>query len=400
MLDIAQAALTSVHGRRRVADALREYPPQGRVQVIAIGKAAAAMMAGALDALGKRLARGMIVTKDGHGDRVLAQRSNIIHREAGHPLPDARSLDAGAALLEFIDSTPRDAQMLFLISGGASSLVEVLPQGVTLDDLQQANAWLLGSGLDIAAMNTVRKALSAIKGGKLAAHLHGRAALALLISDVRGDDPAVIGSGLLAVDAGVPSLDGLALPTWLARLCRLTAAPSSVVPVNIGMHVIARLADAKRAAAREATTLGYSACVHDEFIDGAASTAGQRLAQSLIHAAPGVHIWGGETTVLLPPQPGRGGRNQSLALAGALELQGCDDVALLALGSDGSDGPTEDAGALVDGGTIARGELAGLDARHCLANADAGSFLEESGDLIHTGPTGTNVMDLVLALKL
>ena len=192
----------------------------------------------------------------------------------------------------------------------------------------------------------------------------------------------------------------MALPRWLAQQCRLAPAYSGVALANIKMHVIARLADAKRAAAREATTLGYSVHIHDEFIDGAASTAGQRLAQSLSHAAPGVHIWGGETTVLLPAQPGRGGRNQSLALAGALELQRRDDAMLLALGSDGSDGPTEDAGGLVDGGTIARGERAGLDAAHCLESADAGTFLEASGDLVHTGPTGTNVMDLVLGLKL
>lgn len=399
VLRIAQAALAAVQGRARVADFLRSSSLPESVQLIAIGKAAAAMATGACDVLGERIVRGLIVTKTGHGDAALERRPGFQCLEAGHPQPDARSLAAGAALLAFIADAPATAPLLFLISGGASSLVEVLPEGVTLADLQRANAWLLGSGLDIAAMNTVRKALSTIKGGRLAAYLQGRRAQVLLISDVRGDDPAVIGSGLLATDAGAPRPDELALLPWLVQLCRQAPAHSDALPAHVDMHVIARLEDAKCAAALEAATLDYKVFVHDDFIDGAANTAGQHLAQSLIHAAPGVHIWGGETTVLLPPQPGRGGRNQSLALAAALALQGRDDVVLLALGSDGTDGPTEDAGALVDGGTIARGELAGLDARHCLVNADAGSFLEESGDLVHTGPTGTNVMDIMIGLK-
>ena len=399
VLHIAQAALAAVQGQTRVAEFLRATPLPEAVQLIAIGKAAASMATGACDVLGERVVRGLIVTKTGHGDVALERRPGFQCLETGHPQPDARSLTAGAALLAFIATAPATAPLLFLISGGASSLVEVLPDGITLDDLQRTNAWLLGSGLDIAAMNTVRKALSAIKGGRLLAHLQGRPAQVLLISDVRGDDPAVIGSGLLAADSAAPHLEDLALPPWLAQLCRQAPSHRDAVPANVEMHVIARLTDAKRAAAREAMALGYSVFDYDEFIDGAASAVGQRLAQSLVHAAPGVHIWGGETTVQLPPQPGRGGRNQSLALAAALALQGHDDVLLLALGSDGSDGPTEDAGALVDGGTIARGELAGLDARHCLANADAGSFLEQSGDLVHTGPTGTNVMDLMIGLK-
>lgn len=399
MLHIAQAALVAVQGRTCVAEFLRTPPLPEPVQLIAIGKAAASMAAGACDVLGERIVRGLIVTKSGHGDAALERRPGFQCLEAGHPQLDARSLDTGAALLAFIATTPASAHLLFLISGGASSLVEVLPSGVTLTDLQRANAWLLGSGLDIAALNTVRKTLSAIKGGRLLEHLQGREAQVLLISDVRGDDPAVIGSGLLTTAADAMRVDALPLPAWLLQLCREAPAHSDEIPVRVDAQVIARLEDAKCAAAGAATRLGYSVYVHDEFIDGAASVAGQRLAQSLIHAAPGVHIWGGETTVLLPPQPGRGGRNQSLALAAALELQGRDDVVLLALGSDGSDGPTEDAGALVDGGTIARGEFAGLDARQCLANADAGRFLEESGDLVHTGPTGTNVMDLMIGLK-
>ncbi|MCK7580211.1 MAG: hypothetical protein MZV65_34185 [Chromatiales bacterium] len=142
------------------------------------------------------------------------------------------------------------------------------------------------------------------------------------------------------------------------------------------------------------------AIAEPEFITGDAATVGARLAQGLRAAAPGtVRVWGGETTVTLPPRPGRGGRCQQLALAAALELNGSTGTWLLAAGTDGSDGPTEDAGALVDGGTIGRGELAGADAVAALGAADAGSFLEASGDLVQTGPTGTNVMDLMLGLR-
>ena len=395
VLAIAQAALAAVHGRTVVADDLRAHPLSGVVHVVAIGKAAAAMTMGALNVLGERVMRGFVVTKTGHGDVALTLRSNLVCREAGHPLPDVHSLEAGAALLDFIASTPRDASLLFLISGGASSLVEVPSDSVTLDDLRRANAWLLGSGLDITAMNAVRKALSAIKGGKLAARLQGRRAVALLISDVRGDDPAVIGSGLLVADPAAPRLE--VLPDWLTALCRHSPVVDCSACVDV--RIVARLADAQRAALRQAQALGYDCCLHEVFLAGDARAAGQRVARALMESAPGVQIWGGETTVVLPAQPGRGGRNQTLALAAALELNGRDDCVLLALGSDGTDGPTEDAGALVDGGTIARGELGGVDAECCLAGADSGKFLEASGDLVDTGPTGTNVMDLVIGIK-
>jgi hydroxypyruvate reductase len=147
--------------------------------------------------------------------------------------------------------------------------------------------------------------------------------------------------------------------------------------------------------------LGYPASVHERLIQGDALQAGGRLADWLARQAPaGIHIWGGETTVTLPPQPGRGGRNQSLALAAAIRLAGNDQVAMLAAGTDGTDGPGQDAGGLVDGSSLARGAERGLDAQTSLEAADAGHFLHAAGDLLYTGPTGTNVMDLVLGLKL
>ena len=295
-----------------------------------------------------------------------------------------------------------DAELLFLISGGASSLVERLVDGVTLDDLQRVNQWLLASGLDIHTMNYVRKSLSLIKGGRLAHTLGGRKTLALLISDVPGDDPATIGSGLLVPAHFVETDLSLELPQWVTALMSGgVPAPASddFIFKNITLEIVASLDDAKQAAAESGRQLGYAVYQHAGVLQGDAVLVARQLAVELLNGPAGLHIWGGETTLQLPSQPGRGGRNQHLALVVATELSGCDGVFFLAAASDGSDGPTDDAGGFVDGETVARGRVAGFDANAALANADAGTFLAASGDLIRTGPTGTNVMDLLLGVK-
>jgi hydroxypyruvate reductase len=164
-------------------------------------------------------------------------------------------------------------------------------------------------------------------------------------------------------------------------------------------HIVAGNRQAREAAAGMAASLNLQVHACADLLQGEVETVVADLFAGIDALAPGLHVRGGETTVRLPPNPGRGGRNQQLALAAAIRMAGREDLWLLAAGTDGSDGPTRDAGALVDGGTVARGEAAGLDARDCLARADAGTFLEASGDLITTGPTGTNVMDLVLLYK-
>jgi glycerate 2-kinase len=392
-LDAYQAALTAVHGRARVSSALTARPLPGPVYLVALGKAACAMAQGAADVLGTAIADGYVVTKDGHADPLPWPV-----RAAGHPLPDARSLAAGEGLREFAARLPKAAKVLVLLSGGASALVEALPDGIGLDDLRALNAELLASGRDIAACNAARRAWSLIKGGRLAGWFAPRPVRVLAISDVRGDDPAVIASGPLTLprDAG----DIAALPAdWRGLGARVTP-PDPAWFDTVDYEIVATLDDAKRAAAL-VLQRDWPVVLHPEFVAGDALDAGRRLARVLIEAEPGgVHIWGGETTVVLPPRPGQGGRNQSLALAAAIALAGAGRIALLAAGTDGSDGPTDDAGALVDGGTLERGELAGLDAAAALAAADAGRFLAASGDLIHTGPTGTNVMDLMLGLRL
>lgn len=398
LLEIFLAAVAAVGGRATVARYLRTHQLlAGSVYLIAFGKAACAMARGAHEELGGLIRDGFVVTKRGSAEPLPWPAI-----EAGHPMPDEASLEAGEKLIRFVQTIPQDAQVLVLLSGGASALVEALPAGVGLKEWQDINRWLLASGFDIHAMNAVRKRISRIKGGRLAQLLYPRKVLCLAISDVPGDEPRSIGSGPLTADAASALPDLASAPESL--LTALTSAPLPRANDPCFRHVeykiIATLADARHAAAEKAKKLGYEVDVHLEFIEGDAIETGARLAHLLLESKPGVvQVWGGETTVKLPPRPGRGGRNQSLALSAAQALQNHKNVWLLAAGTDGTDGPTEDAGALVDGETIARGELQGPLAREALAKADAGTFLEASGDLVHTGPTGTNVMDLMLGLR-
>ena len=400
LLKIYHAGLASVEGRRCTRQALLNLAEAGPTHVVAIGKAAGAMFLGAQDVLQARLAGGLVIVKPGHAQGVVAGRGVTVI-EAGHPWPNRASLEAGDALLDFIAGVPRHGRMVFLISGGASALVEVLVPGVGLGDWVRLNRWLLASGLDIGTMNRLRKAVSRIKGGRLAGFVRDRPTAVLLISDVPDDEPATIGSGLLAPPvretAELPPL-----PPWVETILARGEPPpvaDKALFGNIALDIIANLAQAKHAAAAQGRALGYDVVDHSETLTGDAVAAGYRLAKALLDGPPGLHVWGGETTVTLPPNPGRGGRNQSLALAAATVLAGVSDVALLAAGTDGTDGPTEDAGALVDGATLARGSALGMSAEKSLARADAGRYLHATGDLVQTGPTGTNVMDLVLGLK-
>lgn len=398
LLEIFLDSVAAVDGRHRVYDHLTRHPLDPPVHLIAIGKAATRMALGAHEVLGGAIVSGLVITKHGY-----AELLPWPVREAGHPWPDDASLAAGRELLDFINGLDRQAQVLLLLSGGASALVEALPAGVTLADLRTVNDWLLGSGRDIVRCNRVRKRLSLIKGGRLARRLAPRRVTCLAISDVPGDDPRVIGSGLLTPDDTVLTEPIDDAPRPLREL--LAHAP--VLPAvgdagfgNVSYTIIARSSDAVAAAVAAAQRRGMTAQAMPTLLQGEATAAGVALARALLESpAPRFVVWGGETTVTLPPTPGRGGRNQSLALAAATILAGRDNVYLLAAGTDGSDGPTEDAGALVDGGTIARGRDAGFDAEVCLRRADAGSFLAASGDLIQTGPTGTNVMDLVMGWR-
>jgi glycerate 2-kinase len=398
---IFASALQAVNGRRCTAAFLSLHPPSRPVFVVATGKAAASMANGATDILGDRLSRALVVTKSGHLDSTLANDSRFTCLEAAHPVADQRSLAAGEALTQFLGRVPDDAELLFLISGGTSSLVEVLPAGLTLATLQKVNRWLLGSSLPISAVNRIRQGLSCIKGGRLANRLGGRDARVLMISDVAGDNPAIIGSGLLYPAEADPR-SATVLPPWLTVLLDRYGAARDAERTwaePVAHYIIARLDDALEAAAAHARSLGYPASIIPARLEGDAVETGRLIVGYLEDKSAGVYLWGGEPTVRLPPQPGRGGRCQSLALAAAQAMRRQERLVLLAVGTDGTDGPGDAAGAMVDPETVSRGNAQGLNARHCLEAADAGRFLAASGDLLVTGPTGTNVTDLVIALK-
>ena len=292
LLDVFQASLAAVHGRTCVREHLRRHPLAAPVHLIAIGKAAAAMALGAHEALGDAIDSGLVITKHGHGEPLPWPVF-----EAGHPLPDPASLIAGAELLRFIDGLPRNARVLVLLSGGASALVEALPDGAMLDDLRALNEWLLASGRDIAACNRVRKRVSRIKGGRLAARLAPRAVTCLAISDVPNDDPRFIGSGPLTADATVSIEPIDDAPPRLRAL--LSAAPPLPAPddncfASVDYTIVARLADAKQAAAAAAERHGIAARVMPRFIQGDAAAAGAALARELLESrSPALLVWGG-----------------------------------------------------------------------------------------------------------
>jgi len=394
-------AIEAVNGQRCVADFLRQNSLNGDFCLVAIGKAACSMASGACTLLGDQIKGSLVITKHGHCSQKLPGIDVI---EAGHPLPDQQSLEAGRQLLSFLDAAPVNAKFLFLVSGGASALVEVLPESVTFKDLTKLNSWLLQSGLPIAEMNAIRKKISCIKGGRLAQQIDGRESTVLLLSDVQDDDPAVIGSGLLFPSDDSSSLINIdKLPGFIQRML------SQVPPIpktddkcfnSINWSIIANLQQAITAADKAAISQGYDTKVHTEYLQGDAIECGRHIAQ-VMQSYPGVlHIWGGETTVTLPANPGKGGRCQSLALSAAIELGGHKRWCLLAAGTDGRDGVSDAAGVCVEANSLEKAKQimgSDKDPRIYLRNADAGTLFEVSGDLIKTGPTHTNVTDLVMA---
>ncbi|MGB5132236.1 MAG: DUF4147 domain-containing protein, partial [Steroidobacteraceae bacterium] len=367
-LQLYRGALSAVDGRRRVRAALASDLDDRPVSILAVGKAASAMAQGALDALGSRVQRGLVIAAPDGLDHALIELPQIRCIAGDHPVPGENSLAAGKAALDFAAATPAGSRVLLLVSGGASSLLEVLAPGVTLERLRRLNEWALSEAVDIAALNERRASLSLVKAGRLPRLFKECTVEGLMMSDVPGDDPAVVGSGLLAT-VGKVTLVGC---------------------LDDALDTVVRAARARGLDARRASTR----------LAGDAAAAARDVCHAFAVGAGDLGLWGGETVVRLPARPGRGGRCQHFALSAAQQIAGHPELVILAAGTDGRDGASEDAGAIVDGETLSRAREAGLDAATCLATADSGSLLEASGDLIYTGPTGTNVGDLVMALRL
>ena len=373
LLELFDAALRAANGRDCVERALRNAGT-GPFTVFAIGKAASAMARGAQAALGPRIRQMLVVTKDGHVDEALRGSPHTTVLESAHPIPDERSLAAGFELERHIASLAADVLPVFLVSGGSSSLVESLIDGASLEQLRALNARGLAAGWDIVTLNAERRKLSRLKGGGVARLLGSRAALALFISDVPGDDPAVIGSGLLGASAG--SAD------------------------QIERVVVANIEIAMRKAIEVGHSHGLQMEMRTELIAGEASVVARDFVESLRTTHADGLVWGGESTVTLPGRHGRGGRNSHLALAAARLLRAGEPLTILAAGTDGTDGATHDAGAIVDAGTLERADLGGCDVERSFREFDSATALEAAEDLVHTGPTGTNVGDLLIGLRI
>lgn len=397
-----EAAVAAAQPQRLIAGALPKPPRQGRTIVIGAGKASAAM-ARELEAHWPAPLSGLVVTRYGYGEP--CERIEIAL--AAHPVPDAAGAKAAARMLRLVGGLTPDDLVICLLSGGASSLLPAPLAPVTLAQKQDLGRALLRSGASISEINCVRRHLSAIKGGRLAAACHPARVVTLLISDVPGDDPADIGSGPTVADASTCA-DALAIlarhrieaPREVMALLD-SGAGESVKPgdprlARSELHMLATPLDALEAAAACARRAGITPVILGDAIEGEAREAAKVMAGIALHAARGqlpcVLLSGGETTVTVRG-PGRGGRNVEFLLSLALALRGHVRIHALAADTDGVDGAEEIAGAYAGPATLRRAQALGISAAQALAANDAHSFFEALGDSIVTGPTRTNVND-------
>lgn len=389
-------------------------PPRGRTLVLGAGKAGGAMAA-AVDALWPRDAplSGLVVTRYHHvppAYRAAPGRIEVV--EAAHPVPDEAGQAAAQRIIELTRGLTKDDLVLCLISGGGSALLSAPAPGITLADKQAINRALLKSGASIGEMNCVRKHLSALKGGRLAALCAPARVVTLVISDVPGDDPSVIASGPTVPDAStcadalaIVQRYGIALPEGIQAAWERgeleTPKPGDALFEGHEVHLIATPQQALEAAADAARALGIEAHILSDEIEGESRVVGQvhaALARQVARrgqpfARPCVILSGGETTVTVRASGGRGGRATEFLLGAALALQGEPGVFVLAADTDGIDGVEDNAGALVTPDTLARGEALGRKAQDALDRHDAYPYFEALGDLVITGPTFTNVND-------
>lgn len=406
--DLFDTAVAAASPQRCLSDALDELladprtSPRGRTVVLGAGKAAAAMARAVEERWPrKRGLEGLVVTARGHG--VPCERIRVV--EASHPVPDAAGERAAREVLELARGLGPDDLCLCLLSGGGSALLTLPAPGLELAALRQITRRLLASGVTIGEINTVRKHLSSVAGGQLAAAVHPARLVTMAISDVPGDDPAVIASGPTVGDPTTVD-DARAVLEQVGveppRHLRETPDPDDPRLATVSYRIVASAATALAAAARRARELGMDAEVISDRLEGEAREVGRALAREAVERRRGlgrplVLLSGGEVTVTLSAgaADGTGGPSGELALAFALELErlGGDGIHLLAADTDGIDGASEAAGATVDGGTAARARELGLDPAAALERHDSHGLLTALGESLVTGPTRTNVND-------
>ena len=389
-----------------------------RILVVGAGKAAASMAAALEGLLGRRITKGAITTKYGYGTPLKA----ISVTEAGHPIPDEAGVIGSRRILDLLDGAGERDLVLCVISGGGSALLPLPGDGISLTDKQKTTQALLDCGADIHQINTIRKHISGIKGGRLAEAAFPATLVTLVLSDVVGDDLDVIASGPTVPDRSTFA-DGMKIveqynlseifpPPIMVNLREGAAGrrpetpkPSDPIFEKTYVRIIGSAVLSLFAAQEKAGTLGYNAMILSSFIEGEtrdvakvhAAIAKEIRASGNPVAVPACVISGGETTVTIRGD-GLGGRNTEFVLAAAVEIEEMDGTTFLSGGTDGTDGPTDAAGAVADGSTVARAREKGFDAARSLANNDSYHFFEATGDLLMTGPTMTNVMDLRIFL--
>lgn len=406
LISIFDAAVAAADPERTIRDHL-PAKPRGRTIVIGAGKGSA-QMAAAFEKVWDGPIEGLVVTRYGYGAK--CERIEII--EAAHPVPDAAGLEASRRLLEKVQGLTSDDLVVALISGGGSALLPSPAAGLTLADEIAVNEALLASGAPIAAMNTIRKHVSTIKGGRLAAAAYPAKVVSLVVSDIPGDNPALVASGPTVPDTGsredaLASIAayGMKLPDAVMEHINSAEAdapsPGDERFAGNEVHLIASAGVSLEAAAAEARRQGIEAVILSDSIEGEAREVGG------VHAAiarevatrnrpfskPVLILSGGETTVTLRAK-GKGGRNSEFLLAFAIGISGADNIHALAADTDGIDGSEDNAGAFADGSTVARMRSAAVDAKAMLAGNNAWTAFNAIGDLFVPGPTGTNVNDL------
>lgn len=397
----------------RIVDNVIEINPATRIFIIGAGKASALMAQTMEEILGEAITAGIVVTKYEHG----LQLGKIKLIEAGHPIPDLNSVEATVEIVKLVSHLTSDDIVIFLLSGGASALLADYPQGLDLQQIQAVYKVLLTSGADIYEMNTVRKHLSNIKGGQLAKHIYPAKLYSLILSDVIGDELDVIGSGPTVPDKAtfkdawnvlikykatnkIPPPVLQYIKDGMEGKIQDTPKEGDKYFVNTHNIIIGSNSTALKAAATKASELGYRDFIVTDRLQGEASSIGHMLAKKAIQykgPRPACLLYGGEPTVTIKGN-GLGGRNMELALAAGIEIVSEPTITILSAGTDGTDGPTDAAGAVVDSFIMKKAIQNRYDPVEYLKNNNSYNFFAAFQSLIKTGPTQTNVMDIMLVL--